>query len=64
VTALLQQEDQANMLLKLIGVWADLQGTDQTNTEHELVGQVVPLAIEPFAARRFPGPDSRSQQEN
>ncbi len=52
------------MLLKLIGVWADLQGTDQTNTEHELVGQVVPLAIEPFAARRFPGPDSRSQQEN
>lgn len=48
VTALLQQEDQANMLLKLIGVLADLQGTDQTNTEHELVGQVVPLAIEAF----------------
>jgi len=37
------------MLLKLIGVWADLQGTDdQTKSEYELVGQVVPLAIEAF----------------
>lgn len=48
VKSLLEREESANTLLKLMGVSADLLEPERTNTESELISQVVPLAIEAF----------------